>query len=150
MRCPFCKAEDTKVTDSRVATDGSEIRRRRLCSVCNERFTTYEVVEAIMPRVIKRDGTRVTFDEGKVRNGMLHALEKRPVNTEKVDEAVKNVLSKVRANGDKEIASKQIGEWVMDELRKLDDVAYVRFASVYRSFKDLDEFRSEIERMLKR
>lgn len=149
VRCPYCATEDTKVTDSRLSGDGSEVRRRRVCPQCNERFTTYEVMEAIMPRVIKRDGTRVSFDEAKVRNGMLHALEKRPVATQQVDEAVKSVLRKVRM-GDKEVASKQIGEWVMDELRKLDDVAYVRFASVYRSFQDLDEFRAEIERVLKK
>lgn len=150
MRCPFCRAEDTKVSDSRLAMDGSEVRRRRACPECNERFTTYEVVEVIMPRVVKRDGTRVSFDESKLRNGMLHALEKRAVSTEKLDQAVKSVVRKVRNNGDKEIESQQVGEWVMDELRQLDDVAYVRFASVYRRFQDLDAFRAEIEKMIKR
>jgi transcriptional repressor NrdR len=150
MRCPFCQAEDTKVTDSRLATDGAEVRRRRVCPVCNERFTTYEVVEVIMPRVVKRDGSRVTFDENKLRNGMLHALEKRPVSTEKLDQALKNVMRRIRATGDKEVASQQIGEWVMDELKALDDVAYVRFASVYRRFQDLDAFRDEIEKLIKK
>jgi len=150
MRCPFCHAEDTKVTDSRLATDGLEVRRRRVCLECNERFTTYEIIEVVMPRVVKRDGTRVSFDEGKIRNGMLHALEKRPVSTGDLDEAVKNVVRKIRSSGEKEIASNQIGEWVMDELKGLDDVAYVRFASVYRRFQDLDAFRAEIDKLIRR
>jgi transcriptional repressor NrdR len=148
MNCPFCQAEDTKVMDSRLVSEVNQVRRRRICSVCNERFTTYETVELIMPRVIKRDQSRVSFEEDRLRNGMLRALEKRPVSTADVDAAVMNIIHKIRATGEKEILTDQIGEWVMDELRKLDDVAYVRFASVYRRFQDLESFKAEIEKML--
>jgi transcriptional repressor NrdR len=149
MNCPFCQADDTKVMDSRLVNEVNQVRRRRICSQCNERFTTYETVELIMPRVIKKDQSRVSFEEDRLRNGMLRALEKRPVSTADVDTAVMNIIHKIRATGEKEILSDQIGEWVMDELRKLDDVAYVRFASVYRRFQDLESFKAEIEKMLR-
>jgi len=149
MNCPFCQAEDTKVMDSRLVSEVNQVRRRRICSQCNERFTTYETVELIMPRVIKRDQSRVSFEEDRLRNGMLRALEKRPVSTADVDTSVMNIIHKIRATGEKEISSDLIGEWVMDELRKLDDVAYVRFASVYRRFQDLESFKAEIEKMLR-
>jgi transcriptional repressor NrdR len=149
MNCPFCQAEDTKVMDSRLVNEVNQVRRRRICSQCNERFTTYETVELIMPRVIKRDQSRVSFEEDRLRNGMLRALEKRPVSTADVDASVMNIIHKIRATGEKEIPSDLIGEWVMDELRKLDDVAYVRFASVYRRFQDLESFKAEIEKMLR-
>ncbi|MDF2691557.1 MAG: ATP-cone domain protein, partial [Gammaproteobacteria bacterium] len=148
MNCPFCQAEDTKVMDSRLVNEVNQVRRRRICSKCNERFTTYETVELIMPRVIKRDQSRVSFEEDRLRNGMLRALEKRPVSTADIDTSVMNIIHKIRATGEKEILSDLIGEWVMDELRKLDDVAYVRFASVYRRFQDLESFKAEIEKML--
>ncbi|MDO8954638.1 MAG: transcriptional regulator NrdR [Gammaproteobacteria bacterium] len=149
MNCPFCQAEDTKVMDSRLVNEVNQVRRRRICSTCNERFTTYETVELIMPRIIKRDQSRVSFEEDRLRNGMLRALEKRPVSTAAVDASVMAIIHKMRASGEKEITSDQIGEWVMDELRKLDDVAYVRFASVYRRFQDLESFKAEIEKMLR-
>ncbi len=147
MYCPFCDETDTKVIDSRLVPDGRGVRRRRECPACNERFTTYEVVELILPRVMKRDGTRVSFDEIKLRNGMLRALEKRPVSSDDIELALRQILKRVRARGDREIPSDLLGEWVMDELRGLDQVAYVRFASVYRSFQDVNAFRDEISRL---
>ncbi len=147
MYCPFCQKEDTKVIDSRLADDGSQVRRRRECIECNERFTTYEVIELNLPRVIKNNGTRVTFDQKKLRAGLLRALEKRPVDTAQVDLALKHIMQRVRANADKELSTKQIGEFVMDQLRQLDQVAYVRFASVYRSFQDVNEFKKEVIRL---
>ena len=149
MRCPFCQADDTKVTDSRLVTETNSVRRRRSCEVCNERFTTYENIELMMPRVIKRDDSRAAFDEQKLRHGINLALEKRPVSAEKIDAAMSSILHQIRASGEKEVSSKYIGDLVMKQLKKLDDVAYVRFASVYRRFKDLDEFRQEIEKMIK-
>jgi len=147
MRCPFCGADDTKVIDSRLAGDGDQVRRRRECLQCKERFTTYETAEISLPRVIKQDGSRVPFDVKKLAAGMMKALEKRPVSTDRVDGAVHRVQSKVLGAGEREVPSRQIGEWVMDELRSLDQVAYVRFASVYRSFEDVNAFREEIERL---
>lgn len=147
MRCPFCGAPDTKVTDSRLAGEGDQVRRRRKCEVCGERFTTYETVELNLPRVIKRDGSRVPFDLNKVRSGMMRALEKRPVVTEQVDQALARIQRRVIARGEAEVPSLWIGELVMDELRQLDQVAYVRFASVYRHFEDVAAFREEIERL---
>ncbi len=147
MRCPFCGVQDTKVIDSRLASDGDQVRRRRQCSACKERFTTYETAELSLPRVIKRDGSRVPFDESKLRSGMMRALEKRPVNSERIEAAVSRIRHKLMANGDRELRSRAIGEWVMDELRTLDQVAYVRFASVYRSFQDMRAFREEIDRL---
>ncbi|QKT04394.1 transcriptional repressor NrdR [Ectothiorhodospiraceae bacterium 2226] len=147
MRCPFCGAPDTKVIDSRLANEGDMVRRRRECLTCAERFTTFESAELAMPRVVKRDGTRVPFDEQRLRGGMQRALEKRPVDTEAVEAAINRIKHRIRATGEREVASSDIGEWVMLELRALDQVAYVRFASVYRSFQDMRAFREEIERL---
>ncbi len=147
MRCPFCHAPETKVIDSRLANEGDSVRRRRECLTCSERFTTFETPELVMPRLVKSDGSRVPFDEQKLLQGMLKALEKRPVSLETIEQAVNHIKNNLRATGDREVASSRLGEWVMDELKQLDQVAYVRFASVYRSFQDLDEFRREIERL---
>lgn len=146
MYCPFCNADDTKVIDSRLS-EGNQIRRRRECLECQERFTTYETAELALPRVIKRDGRRDVFIEDKLRAGMVRALEKRPVSLEQIETAISKILHKARASGEREIPSSQIGEWVMEELHNLDQVAYVRFASVYRSFQDISEFREEISRL---
>lgn len=147
MRCPFCSAPETKVIDSRLSNEGDSVRRRRECLTCSERFTTFETAELVMPRIVKSDGSRVPFDEQKLLNGMLKALEKRPVSLEIIEQAVNHIKYNLRATGDREVPAERLGEWVMDELKKLDQVAYVRFASVYRSFQDLDEFRQEIERL---
>ena len=147
MRCPFCGADDSKVVDSRLSTEGDSIRRRRSCVECNERFTTYETAELTLPRLIKSDQSRAVFSEDKLRAGFLKALEKRPVSIDAVDAAVKGIVRKLIATGDREVESRLVGDWVMDALRELDKVAYVRFASVYRSFQDINEFREEIERM---
>ncbi len=147
MYCPFCAAQDTRVIDSRLVADGDQVRRRRECTKCNERFTTYEAAELIMPRVVKQNGVREEFDETKLHTGLRKALEKRPVNIEKVDEAVNRIRHKIRAMGEREISSRIIGEEVMRALRELDEVAFVRFASVFLSFKDLEEFRAEIDRL---
>lgn len=147
MHCPFCGHIETKVTDSRVAAEGTQIRRRRECLKCGERFTTFETAELVMPLVIKGDRSRETFSEAKLRTGMEKALEKRPVPREQVDEAVSRIVQKVRRLGDREVAARTIGELVMDELRHLDEVAYVRFASVYRQFEDVEAFHAEIERL---
>lgn len=149
MDCPFCKKIDTKVTDSRLVPETNQIRRRRECTDCGERFTTYESAELNLPRIIKRDGTRVAFDEERLRSGILRAIEKRPVAMNQVDEAVHRILQKLRTLGEKEIQSSDVGELVMDELRKLDEVAYVRFASVYRQFQDVDAFLDEIKKLAK-
>lgn len=145
MHCPFCNAEDTKVIDSRLVADGNQVRRRRECITCAERFTTFESAELLMPRLIKQKGEREPFNEDKLRSGMQKALEKRPVSIEQVDEAISRICHKLRASGEREVPSKMVGELVMAELRRLDEVAYVRFASVYRSFKDLNEFREAID-----
>ena len=147
MRCPFCGAQDTKVIDSRLFGEGDQVRRRRQCAICKERFTTYESAELNLPRVIKQDGSRVPFDGRKLASGMTRALEKRPVSTEQVDHALNRIRRRLLASGEREVPSRQIGEWVMDELRALDQVAYVRFASVYRKFEDVNAFREEIERL---
>jgi transcriptional repressor NrdR len=147
MHCPFCTAQDTKVIDSRLVGNGSQVRRRRECISCHERYTTYEAAELVMPRLVKADGRRVPFDEVKLAQGIHRALEKRPVSMEALDTIMSNLKQKLRASGEREIHSKQLGEWVMDELRVVDDVAYVRFASVYRSFQDVNAFREEIKRM---
>ena len=147
MYCPFCGHIETKVIDSRLAGEGRQIRRRRECLSCSERFTTFESAELVMPLVIKSNRTREPFDEAKLRAGMSRALEKRPVSREALEEAVSRIAHKLRGLGEREVASRAIGELVMDELRHLDEVAYVRFASVYRSFQDLDAFREEIERL---
>ncbi|WP_040576866.1 transcriptional regulator NrdR [Methylophaga lonarensis] len=147
MRCPFCGADDSKVIDSRLSAEGDAIRRRRMCVVCNERFTTYETAELSMPRLIKRDDSREQFDDNKLKAGIMRALEKRPVSTDAIDQAVKSIVRKLWATGEREVQSRLVGDWVMDALRELDEVAYVRFASVYRSFQDVNAFREEIERM---
>jgi transcriptional repressor NrdR len=147
LRCPFCGAQDTKVIDSRLAGEGDQIRRRRECLVCNERFTTYETAELNLPRVVKSDGRRVPFDGKKLRAGLMKALEKRPVSTDQVDAAVARITRRLMSSGESEVDSRRIGELVMDELRQLDQVAYVRFASVYRRFEDVRAFREEIERL---
>ena len=148
MHCPYCNADDTKVTDSRLSTNGDEVRRRRHCPECQERFTTYERYELVMPRVVKQDGSRQNFDENKLRKGILHSLQKRPVSTEAIDQTISQITHAIHARGDKEIASKEIGELVMHELKKLDRIAYIRFASVYRRFADLDAFKQEIEKLI--
>lgn len=147
MKCPFCNHADTRVIDSRLAGEGGQIRRRRECDDCSERFTTYETVELVMPRIIKRDGVRVPFDEDKLRAGLMRALEKRPVAVDDTEAAIDYIVRKLRASGEREVASRLLGELVMDRLRGLDQVAYVRFASVYRSFQDVDAFREEIEKL---
>lgn len=147
MHCPFCEEEETKVIDSRLVSEGRGVRRRRECPQCVERFTTYEMVELVLPRIVKRDGTRSSFDEEKLRNGMLRALEKRPVSTEAIEAALKRIIKRLRAIGERELESNILGEWVMDELKALDQVAYVRFASVYRSFQDVHAFSDEISRL---
>lgn len=147
MRCPFCGYSDTRVIDSRLAGEGAQVRRRRECIDCEERFTTYETAELVMPRIIKSDGSREPFNEEKLLTGVLRALEKRPVDTESVDTAINHIQHRLQASGEREVPSRQLGEWVMEELRSLDQVAYVRFASVYRSFQDVSEFREEIDRL---
>jgi len=147
VRCPFCDAQDTKVIDSRLANEGDQVRRRRQCQTCSERFTTYELAELVMPRVVKSTGDREEFNEDKLRNGILRSLEKRPVSTELVDRSINHLLHKIRTFGEREITTQDIGEWVMNELRELDQVAYVRFASVYRDFEDVNAFREEIDKL---
>ena len=147
MHCPFCGHEETKVIDSRLAGEGRQIRRRRQCSDCNERFTTFEAAELVMPRVVKNDNSRQPFDEEKLRNSMVRALEKRPVPSEQLEEAVGHLIHKLRTMGEREVPSRLIGDLVMEELRALDEVAYVRFASVYRRFQDITEFEDEIKRL---
>jgi len=147
MFCPFCNTEDTKVIESRLVGEGSQVRRRRECIACKERFTTFETAELVMPHIIKNDGTRRPFDEKKLRQGLERALEKRPVGVEEIETAVGHILHRIRETGEREVTSAYIGEIVMDELRGLDKVAFVRFASVYRSFEDINEFREEIQRL---
>ena len=145
MKCPFCGSVETQVIDSRVSEPGDSIRRRRRCTSCQKRFTTYETVELRLPQVVKTNGIRSDFDVTKVRNGFARALHKRPVPTEFVDQAVDRVIARVLALGEREIASRQIGEMVMQELHALDKVAYIRFASVYRSFQDVSDFRDALK-----
>ena len=147
MHCPFCSHEETKVIDSRLAGEGRQIRRRRQCLDCNERFTTFESAELVMPRLIKSDNSRQPFDESKIRNSMVRALEKRPVSADDFEQAIGRLIHKLRTMGERELPSRLIGEMVMEELRDLDEVAYVRFASVYRSFQDITEFEDEIKRL---
>ncbi len=150
MKCPFCATKDTRVIDSRLASDGDQVRRRRECSSCNERFNTYEIAELSLPKIIKRDGARESFDEKKLRAGMQRALEKRPVKSEDIEAAVSRIKKKMTAKGDREIQADELGEMVMKELSALDHVAFVRFASVYRSFQDVNEFTEMIEKMQNR
>jgi transcriptional repressor NrdR len=147
MRCPFCSADETRVVDSRLSDDGDSVRRRRECEVCSERFTTFERAELRLPQVAKSDGRRESFDEKKLRAGLSRALEKRPVDTEAVEKMIGRIRHKLMACGESEIPSRQIGEWIMEELKEIDPVAYVRFASVYRSFQDLNAFRDEVQRL---
>lgn len=150
MRCPFCKGPDTQVVDTRESEEGDSIRRRRRCLTCDKRFTTYEMVELRMPQVVKQNGMRSEFDEEKLRTSFTRALHKRPVPTELVDTAIDNVTQKVFASGEREITSRQIGEMVMKELLKLDKVAYIRFASVYKSFQDVGDFSDAVDAVRKR
>ena len=147
MYCPFCSAEDTRVLDSRLVSDGDQVRRRRECVTCYERFTTYESAELVMPRVIKSDGSRELFNESKLRAGFQRALEKRPVSVDQIENALGKIKQLLRGLGEREVTSRLIGEAVMDKLQHLDEVAYVRFASVYRSFQDLSEFQAELNRL---
>ena len=149
MRCPFCGSPDTKVIDSRLAGEGDQVRRRRECESCSERFTTYETAELSMPRVVKRDGSREPFNEEKLRAGMMRALERRPVETERVEDALNRIKRRLRGTGEREVKSRRLGDWVMEELRGLDQVAYIRFASVYLSFDDVHAFREVIDRLEK-
>jgi transcriptional repressor NrdR len=149
VHCPFCNHADTRVTDSRLAGDGRQIRRRRECLDCGERFTTFEAAELLLPRVIKSDGSREPFDEAKLKSGMVKALEKRPVGSEAIEDAVARICHKLRVLGEREVPSRQVGELVMEELRHLDEVAYVRYASVYRSFQDVEAFRDTIDGLRK-
>jgi transcriptional repressor NrdR len=150
MRCPFCSAQDTRVLDSRLINEGDQVRRRRECSGCKERFTTFEVVELTIPRIIKRDGNREPFEEHKLRSGMLKALEKRPVNSDAIEASINRIKKELIEAGDREIPVLQLGEKVMKELSLLDHVAFVRFASVYRSFQDVSEFTEMIEDLQKK
>lgn len=147
MFCPFCTEPETKVIDSRLVAEGHQVRRRRECTTCHERFTTFEIAELVMPRVVKRDGSREPFNEDKLRAGLLRALEKRPVSTEKVEHCISQLKSSLRATGEREINSEFLGGLIMNALKELDKVAYVRFASVYRSFEDIREFGEEIAKL---
>ncbi|QFQ78358.1 transcriptional regulator NrdR [Vibrio harveyi] len=147
MHCPFCSENDTKVIDSRLVADGHQVRRRRQCLACSERFTTFETAELVMPKVIKSNGNREPFDEDKMVGGIQRALEKRPVSADSIELAISMIKSQLRATGEREVPSKMIGNLVMDQLKELDKVAYIRFASVYRSFEDIREFGEEIARL---
>ena len=147
MHCPFCSHSDTKVIDSRLVSEGGQVRRRRECSACGERFTTFETAELVMPRLVKSDGSRQPFDEDKLRAGIMRAVEKRPVSVESVEHAIIQIKSKLRATGEREVEAKLLGEFVMEALKELDQVAYVRFASVYRRFEDVKQFSDEINKL---
>lgn len=147
MHCPFCNADDTKVIDSRLVGEGYQVRRRRQCTECNERFTTFEVAELIMPSVIKSNKIREPFNEEKLRSGMKRALEKRPVSSDAIEDAITRIESKLRATGEREVTAKLIGDYVIEELKSLDKVAYIRFASVYFSFDDIEQFSKEIAKL---
>jgi transcriptional repressor NrdR len=147
VHCPFCGADDTKVIDSRLVAEGDAVRRRRECQTCGERFTTFETAELAMPRIVKRDGTREPFNEEKLRYGLQKALEKRPVSVEEIESSVNRIMHRLRSTGERELSSQVVGKEVMNELRKMDGVAYVRFASVYRDFQDVSEFQAEIQKL---
>lgn len=147
MQCPFCGNRETRVIDSRFASDGDQVRRRRECQGCQERFTTYETANFNMPTVLKSNDIRQTFSEHKLRDGMLRALKKRPVSAEQMESAIIRIKKSILTSGESEVYSHQIGEHVMQELRSLDDVAYIRFASVYNSFNTISEFRAIIEQI---
>jgi transcriptional repressor NrdR len=148
MRCPFCRNRGNRVVDSRLSSDGVMIRRRRMCTSCKRRFTTYERVEEATPMVVKKDGRREPFDRGKIIAGLKRACEKRPVSMETIEQIANNIEASMAEQGDREVSSNAIGAAVMTELHKIDQVAYVRFASVYRSFKDIDEFMRELEDLI--
>ena len=150
MRCPFCSVQDTRVLDSRLVNEGDQVRRRRECNVCKERFTTFETAELTLPRIVKRDGNREPFEERKLRSGMLKALEKRPVDSDAIEAAINRIKKELMEMGDREIPVQVLGEKVMKELSSLDHVAFVRFASVYRSFQDVSEFTDMIEGLQKK
>lgn len=147
MQCPFCREPETRVIDSRLAEDGTQVRRRRECLACNQRYTTFERAQLSMPLIVKRDDSREPFTEDKLRRGMQSALYKRPVSPEQVEHVIEVIMRRLRATGEREVASSQVGEWVMLALRDLDQVAFVRFASIYRRFKDVDQFKEEIEQL---
>ena len=147
MHCPFCTAVDTKVVDSRLVADGQQVRRRRECISCHERYSTFETAELLMPRLKKSDGSSQPFDDQKLRAGILRSLEKRPVGLEDIEALLNRVKLKIRSSGDREVSARLLGETVMSELRKLDQIAFVRFASVYRSFEDISEFKAEIDKL---
>ncbi|MDE0053473.1 MAG: transcriptional regulator NrdR [Gammaproteobacteria bacterium] len=147
MHCPFCGADDTKVIDSRLVAEGNQVRRRRQCLTCAERYTTYETAELVMPRIMKSDGRREPFDEDKLTRGINRALRKRPVSREDVENAINRIKHKLRTTGERELPSRVVGEAVMAELRNMDGIAYIRFASVYRDFQDVHDF-SEVVRDL--
>ncbi len=147
MLCPFCNAQDTRVIDSRLANEGHQVRRRRECTACKERFTSYEVIEFNLPRVIKRDGVREPFNETKLRSGFLRALEKRPVSSDEIETAIMDLKKRLMAAGEREVTAVSIGELVMKTLSRLDQVAFVRFASVYRSFQNVSEFTDMIAKL---
>jgi transcriptional repressor NrdR len=149
MKCPFCKSDETQVIDSRVSDDGDSIRRRRKCVACSKRFTTYETVELRMPQVVKQDGSRAEFDLAKLRTSFMRALHKRPVPTPLVDEAIGGLTNELLSLGEREVPARRVGEMVMRELKKLDEVAYIRFASVYRSFQGVDDFTDAIKEVRK-
>ena len=145
MYCPFCGDQETKVVDSRLAGDGYQIRRRRECTGCAERFTTFESAEFVLPKLVKTDESREPFDEAKLRSGILKATEKRPISSEVIEELISRVIRKVQKMGEREIQSRLLGEIVIEELREIDEIAFVRYASVYRRFHDVEEFEKEIE-----
>ena len=147
MHCPFCQHEDTRVIDSRLTEDGATVRRRRECPACGERFNTFETAELKLPAIVKSGERREAFDERKLRVSFERALQKRPVASDAVDAAVREIVNDLRRSGEREVPSRQVGELVMRELKKLDQVAYVRFASVYRKFEDVQAFLEEIERL---
>ena len=145
MKCPFCAHHETQVVETRISEEGDVVRRRRQCSACDKRFTTYERPDVSFPAIVKKDGRRIDYDRDKLRASMNLSLRKRPVSTEQVDSAIERIEEQLLTQGQREVASTRIGEWVMRELRKLDKVAYVRFASVYRSFEDIDEFKTLVD-----
>ena len=147
MHCPFCKADDTRVVDSRVAEDGALVRRRRECEKCDARFTTFEKAQLSMPQIIKRDGTPEPYEEEKLRKGFERALYKRPVGPEQIDHLIEIIERKLRTSPERQVASRTVGEWVMEELREVDGIAYVRFASIYHKFEDVSEFLEEVDRL---
>ncbi|CAC9593737.1 Ribonucleotide reductase transcriptional regulator NrdR [uncultured Gammaproteobacteria bacterium] len=148
MRCPFCQSDDTKVLDTRLIDDGSQVRRRRECTACSERYSTREVVDLNPPKLIKSDDSRESFSEEKLRFGLLKALEKRPVTTAQIETAIQHIRHKLMTQSEREVLASRLGQWVMEELKALDEVAYIRFASVYRQFQDVEAFRLEIDKLM--